>query len=419
MTNANHFQAALDHELEGIVNDPTFPLVSLSVAAIRDGRVVYESAFGARQLAPTRIAATPDSLYRIASISKLITTLGAMKLVESGKLNLDEDISVYLGYALRNPHFPSVAITTRMLMSHTSSLRDDAGYYFDSAIALREVLVPGGSRFDKGAMWSKNAAPGQFFQYANLPWGVLATVMERVSGVRFDRWMTQSIFSPLSIEGGFHPADFAPQVLQRVATLYRKRDEKEVWDSKGPWRAQVDDYTKLSPVPRAGAAYVAGHNGTAMSPQGGARLSARGLATLMQMLMQGGEVGGVRVLRADTVAEMLRTQWQGATQAGDRDYGVSKDYFNAWGLGNQHFLDIHGNGRGDRLVEPGGFKAKGHFGDAYGLTSAFVFDPVTRNGIVFMTGGCGVDPDTSPGKYSAMARYEERILTALHRHALS
>jgi hypothetical protein len=88
---------------------------------------------------------------------------------------------------------------------------------------------------------------------------------------------------------------------------------------------------------------------------------------------------------------------------------------NAWGLGAQLFLDVsHGPGRGDRLVEPGGFPAAGHMGDAYGLTSAMVFSPEKRIGLVFLVGGVGCDPSKTPGDYSAMRRYEERILTALY-----
>ena len=91
---------------------------------------------------------------------------------------------------------------------------------------------------------------------------------------------------------------------------------------------------------------------------------------------------------------------------------------NAWGLGNQHFLDISGTAHGDRLVEGGGLMAVGHLGDAWGLRSAFVFDPKSKNGMIFLTGGPGFDPETTPGAWSALHRFEERILTALHKHAL-
>jgi hypothetical protein len=89
--------------------------------------------------------------------------------------------------------------------------------------------------------------------------------------------------------------------------------------------------------------------------------------------------------------------------------------FLAWGLGNQHFLDIAGAGEGDRLVEGGGLRAVGHLGDAWGLRGAFVFDRESRDGLVFLAGGPGFDPMTRRGTYSSFYRYEERIMTALMR----
>jgi CubicO group peptidase (beta-lactamase class C family) len=118
---------ALDAELAAIVSDRDHPLASLSVVAIRDGRIVYERQFGYRSIAEAD-PANASTLYRVASITKLVTALGVMRLVEEGRLDLDEDISTYLGASIRNPHFPLVAITLRMLLAHTSSLRDDAGY---------------------------------------------------------------------------------------------------------------------------------------------------------------------------------------------------------------------------------------------------------------------------------------------------
>ena len=117
---------ALDAQLAGIVNDPAHPLASLSVLAIRDGRVAYSGQFGYARIAG-RQPVTERTLFRIASISKMMTTFGLMRLVEEGRLSLDEDVGTYLGFALRNPNFPDRPITLRQLLTHTSSLRDDAG----------------------------------------------------------------------------------------------------------------------------------------------------------------------------------------------------------------------------------------------------------------------------------------------------
>jgi CubicO group peptidase (beta-lactamase class C family) len=322
-----------------------------------------------------------------------------------------------------------VPVTLRMMLTHTSSLRDDAGYYWDaqSNTHLKEICVPGGKRYGEGAMWAKNAPPGRYFQYANLPWGVIGTVMERVTGERFDRLMRRLILDPMRLPGGFHPADFSRADLDNVATLYRKRKEvagQEVWDGKGPWIAQVDDYVTSAPVQRALPDYEVGTNGTLFGPQGNCRLSAVGLGKLMLMLMNGGTSDGRRILRKSSVDLMLKVNWRvdGKDATGNSDgesgFGQQKKLMNAWALGAQHFLDHTGNSTGDRLVESGGFKAVGHLGDAWGLTSAMVFDRTSRNGFIFLVGGSAFDPETYPGTYSAFSRHEEQIMTALHRRAI-
>lgn len=422
-------QRLLDRGLSAIVDDAAHPLASLSVLAIRDGKPVYQGQFGFRRIDATGVGgnqpANADTMYRIASISKLITTLGVMRLVDDGVLSLDADVGNYLGYPLRNPHFPRTPITMRMLLTHRASITDEAGYYWEDRlnVNLKDVFTAGGAHYGKGEMWSRKAAPGDYFQYGNLNWGVIATVMERVSGERFDRLMKRLLFDSLGIRGGFNPAEMSAADIANIATLYRKRADiqgKEVWNPRGPWVAQVDDYSQTAPVPRAGPGYVIGRNGTLFGPQGACRLSVADLGKVMLLLMNEGTHEGRRVLSTASVREMLKRQWRadGVGGNGDVNSGGGTALMNAWGLGNQHFLDVSGVARGDRLVDGGGFTAVGHLGDAWGLRSAFVFDPKTKNGMIFLTGGPGFDPATTPGSYSALYRYEERILGALYRHAL-
>jgi len=421
--------ARLDAELQSITASPGHPLASLSVLAIRHGEIVYQRQFGHRHIdstAPSKsLPANGDTLYRVASISKLITTLGVMRLVEAGKLRLDDDVSVALGFQLRNPSFPEVPITLRMLLNHTSSLRDDAGYYWDAAqkVHMRDVLTPEGRLFGQGAMWDRGNAPGTYFQYCNLAWGVVGTVMERATGERFDRLMKRLVLDPLQLRGGFHPADFDSEDLRNVATLYRKRATvagREVWNPAGPWIGQVDDYVNERPVARAGADYVPGSNGTLFGPQGNCRLSAAGLARVMRMLMARGRLDGLVFLRGDSVAQMLMPSWRADARGsnGRTDFGSQRALFHGWGLGNQHFLDVSGSNRGDRLVAAGGFRGVGHLGDAWGLTAAFVLDPGAGTGLIYLIGGPGFDPATYRGTYSAFSRHEELILDALYRRAI-
>jgi CubicO group peptidase (beta-lactamase class C family) len=425
----------LDAQLEQIVADPSLPLASLSVLAIKDRQVSYHRQFGRRFIAPADSGlldrpADPQTTYRIASISKLVTAIITMRLVEAGQLDLDRDIGEIIGLGVRNPHFPAVPITVRHLLTHTSSLRDDGGYYWEAKLGVniwRDVLTPGGREYGNGAMWSRDAAPGRYFQYNNFAWGVLGGVLEKASGMRFDGLAERELFTPLGIVGSFNPASLKATELNQVATLYRKRREvngREVWRPDGPWVAQVDDYSRAQPASRFSEGYELGTNGTLCGPQGNCRLSAEGLGVIMLMLMNGGETANGRFLKAATVAALLMRAWtftpagKGLPANGQPNFGSHQALMNAWGLGNQHFLDISGPKGGDRLVQGGGLTGVGHIGDAWGLTSAFVMNRERRCGFIYLIGGPGDDPEKHPGRYSAFYRHEEAVMTALYRGAV-
>ena len=100
-------------------------------------------------------AVTPDDPVRIASISKLVVSIGVMKLVENGSLNLDEDVSRYLDWPMRNPNFLERPITLRMLLSHTSSLRDgDDAYVVPLGAGVKDALAD-------PAVWDSEHGPGE------------------------------------------------------------------------------------------------------------------------------------------------------------------------------------------------------------------------------------------------------------------
>lgn len=421
----------LTRQLQAIVDDPAMPLPGLSVVAVRSGEIAYSRQLGSKRLATKTSPAQPvdaDTMFRIASISKFVTTLGTMKMVEQGRLSLDADIGDYLGYGLRNPHFPDQPITLRMLLTHTSSLRDEGGFKWEPAVDLREVLLPGRRFYSNGDMWSKTAAPGKYFDYVNFNFGIIATVMERASGKRFDSLMRDLIFDPMEMKAGFYLADFAPASINDIATLYRKRekDGAESWDPNGPWIAQSDDFGAAPPVPPAGLDnYVVGTNGTIFGPQGSLRISANELAKIMLMLMNEGRYGKKQILKPGTIDAMLERQWT-LTGDGKNGNGDSDSYhglYRAWGLGSQHFIDIstvrNGRASGDRLVEGGGFKGVGHLGWSWGLNALFVFDPQAKDGMIYVSSGVGANPDLHRGQFSSEARFQERITDALYRGAIT
>ena len=409
--------AVLDGELAAIAADSSCQLASLSVLAIRHGKRVYERQFGQRVIGADGVDAKPATartLYRIASISKMMTTLALMRLIEDGKLALDTDLGDYFGFPIRNPAFPARTVTLRMLLTHTSSLRDGAGYSWSNDKPLKSVLVAGEPLFGKGEMWDGEHAPGAYFTYCNLNWGVIGTLMERVTGERFDRLMQRLLLAPLGLHGGYNPAELSAEDLGNVAVLYRKRTtDTEIWNADGPWIPQADNYGGRAPAPPAGIEhYVVGANATPFSPTGGLRISAHDMGTVMLMLINDGRHEGRQILKPSSLKTMFTRQW---TYDGKGGNGNSNNgLFNAWGLGNQQFPEQAGM----LLVEGGGFPAVGHLGDAYGLMTVFVVDLASKNGMVALVSGTSTDPEASKGRYSALAPFQEKILTAMYRRAI-
>lgn len=396
---------------------PGKPLSGLAVILLRDGQTAWEGYFGSRRFPSAdendALPVDAETRWRVASLSKPVTALGAMRLEADGLLDLDQDISAYLGYPLCNPHFPGKAITTRMLLGHTSSLRDAGFYYPPLGHAIRDLLLPGGRYYDKAGHFaapdpSADRSPGAFYAYCNLGYAILGGIMERLTGMRFDLYMKKTIFDPLGIDGGFNPKLLSEEGFRNLSPIYRKcRPESEIWDGGGPWFAQIDDYGGIRPalpvrVPAGQGqapdleAYAIGENGALFSPQGGMRVRARDLAKIAQFFIEGGKVGEVRIVPESGVSAMMRPGWLRREDGANCEEEHSPVY--ATGLGLM------------RPTGPGGGPALwGHRGNAYGFLGGMFIDRPKSRGYVYMIGGTGADPERNRDPKSGLSIWEDAL----------
>ncbi len=409
----------VQHELAELATgggDPARELSGLAVAVIRNGEVTFEATFGRSYIDPSGEndrELTPDNLVRVASISKTLSAIVVLQLVEEGFLELDRDVSEYLGWELRNPHYSDRTITLRYLLSHVSSIRDAGeSYIIRYPRALQEAFDPDdpafGERFQI-AEEGRDRGPGVFFEYCNLNYGVVGTVLEKVTGIRFDHLMRLRFFEPLGLSGGFNVAELSEEDQRSLATLYRKRDREGVWNPDGPWFAQVDDLSEGIPTALpADADYLPGTNGAQFSPQGGARMSLEGLETLARLFVGDGSVGEVRLLTPESMEELRRQVWRY-----DPEKENVEDYegkVNAWATG---IRIITSETAGDRLFAGDDRNWYGHFGEAYGLLAGVWADPETGDGLIFSLTGVAFDPEAESDGTSTLYPIEAEILAQL------
>lgn len=178
--------------------------VGASLVLCPPGGAAQTLCFGSARLRP-RQPVTPRTCFRVASVSKLVMTFGALSLCADGLLDLDGDLSPLLGYRVRSPHAPDIPVTLRMLLTHTSGLRDEGTYGsrgMQSGCTLRELL-------EEPANWLPQP-PGAAFHYSNLGAGTAGVAMELAAGMPFDDLMQSRVFAPLGLRASYDPRRIEP-----------------------------------------------------------------------------------------------------------------------------------------------------------------------------------------------------------------
>lgn len=377
-----------------------FLLAATSTQPIASARVTFDRhreqsvrVAGLADVAAAR-ALTADDPARIASISKLVVSIAVLRLVEQHRLDLDADVSDVLGYRLRNPAFPDRTISLRMLLSHQSSLTDTIDYVLPLDADMRTILA------DPKA-WDADHAPGSYFRYTNFNFPVIAAVMERATGERFDRLMQRLVLAPLKLDACYTLAACSDGAVRRAVVQYRSgvvtRDDNHGSRPACPVTRASDGSCDLTK-------WRAGANGATYSPQGGLYISVRDLARIGRLLLGRGQLDGVRILRPQSV-KLLETPvwtWNGATGAasnGDTWSGQMCRYGLAVGFVATGIAGCRDDPFGDAQAR------LGHLGEAYGLRSGLWIDAKRGTGVAYFA----TDVAELPGIRSAYTATEEAL----------
>ena len=326
-----------------------FNAVGISAAVVKDGKIVYNESFGYKNL-DEKIPLGNDDVMRIASISKSFTATSLMQFVDKGVISLDDDVSDLIGFKIRNPHHPDVPITLRMVLSHTATIKDPADY------STIDHLNPAVSGDCVDTFFEYK--PGEGYNYSNLGLNLAGTILEKVSGVRFDVYVRDNVIRKLGLYGG-HNVDSLD--ASKFARIYKWCDEKYV-ESESAYKSPADRM----------ADYVQGYSAPVFSPTGGVKISAHDLAKYMMMHMNYGEYNGVRIISEESAKAMQTIVWNNEGSEEDQYALCLNDFIN--------YID-------DEKYNVPGMYPKGHTGVAYGLNSIMIWSPSDGWGIVAMTNG--------------------------------
>ena len=320
---------------------------AVQVAVIKNGKVVETYNYGSKDKSKQE-PVTTDTVFRAASLSKLVDAMAVMKLSEEGKMDIDADVGKYLGYKVRSKKYPDTRITPRMLMSHTSGIVDSESFLKSrnshSSVPLKKLLSQSSSFTSK--------QPGKSHKYSNFGIAVLAAAAEKKAGQPFYEYTENELFRPLGIKGSFLASRIEDS--KSIACLYNTRGNPS--------------YT----VKRQLSEKCAKELGqTHHIYQGNITISAADYARLLCVLMNGGKgEDGQQILSPESADEILKIQFQsGSTNCGLCNY-LSKTIVKGRTM---HY----------------------HTGSNFGMYSSFAFDAEDQTGVVVFTSGADAKKESS------------------------
>jgi len=267
-------------------------IVGLQAAVIKNGQVTISESVGYKNI-KDKTKVNDSTLFMIGSTSKPVTAVALMVLVDRQLIKLDDPINPHLPFKVFNPNFPEIQITFRMLLSHVGGLKDnwdvvDSSYTIetgggDSPISLKEFNIdyfePSGKYYNKEKNFEL-AKPGEKKEYANVGYGLIGYLIERITKQKFNDFCRKEIFIPLGMNNTYWFLKNIPH--NNIAYPH------EVVDSGHK---------------------VLNHYGYPTYPDGQLRTSVTDYAKFLQLLMNQGKVGNKNIIDKSGVEELLKIQY--------------------------------------------------------------------------------------------------------------
>ncbi|MBE2223597.1 MAG: beta-lactamase family protein [Anaerolineae bacterium] len=263
----------------------------LSVAVVYDQELVWAAGFGQANVAQ-QLPATPQTIYRIASITKLFTATAVLQLRDAGKLQLDDPVGKHLPwFNIQNPFADAPPITLRHLLTHTAGLPRESAfpYWNDSNFPSRDEIQT------KLPEQTTVLPPEKRWKYSNLGLSLAGEVVTAVSGQPYAEYVAAHILKPLGMADTF------------VATI----DPEHPQFAVGYGRRMPDKSRALSPFTDT----------QGLTPAANIATTVLDLAKFAMLQFRDNPAGGAQILRGSTLREMQRIHW------------LEPNWQAGWGLG--------------------------------------------------------------------------------------
>lgn len=269
-------------------------VVGMQVGYLKNDGTVWTGSYGKKKHSSNLIV-NDSTLFMIASCSKPVTALAILKLYNDGKVKLDGGINEYLPFHIKNPHYPEHEITIRMLLSHTSSLKDnwevlDPLYTVneggDSPIQLEDFIQDYFT--EKGRYYHVstnffNKGPGTYWEYSNMGYALLGLIIEYASGKSFADYMQEDIFRPLGMEHSYwFLKNIAHNNIAKPHVLPEEKSEK----------------IKILP-----------HYGFPDYPDGQLRTTTSDYLKFVRLILNEGKIGNEQFIHPDIINQFHQVQY--------------------------------------------------------------------------------------------------------------